>query len=325
MLLLRFDLTGHAASIDTVQREHLTRQLALFLGAATTATLLSFSDVTLHDGSSHEGVLRINATVRQQTGGRRVADMLASLLRTVNGASPRERLARTLHVEMRSEVTASLGAELVREGDGGSGADGGEAVDGDSVIVDGGAAALSRGDGDAQEAGDSSSAIVSAVVIVGSVVVALVLTALCVIMRRMRRMEQSVWRPSSTSVVQSLFGSRMQTSPVVEVTPAAASSNIARIELELQDKGLGARSSTTSYVRPTQVPVVSHGPAVQVPGVQHTRVQVQHSTLPPQQTLPPPQIHAAAAAPIVSATHDDAAGLAPLQIAPHSLQDESKI
>ena len=45
LLLIRFEITGHAASVDAAQRAHLTRQLALLLGAPSTAVSLTFTDV----------------------------------------------------------------------------------------------------------------------------------------------------------------------------------------------------------------------------------------------------------------------------------------
>ena len=119
-LILEFNISGHAASVDSAQRDHLTRQLALFLGAASYATSLVLSDIGDAPRRQRQmtvttGIIRIEATIREVAGGRTVAAMLSLLMSTINGQAPAERLARSLNVEIRGEVRARLSPKLFTE------------------------------------------------------------------------------------------------------------------------------------------------------------------------------------------------------------------
>ena len=264
VLMLSFRATGHAASVDAPQQAHLRRQLALFLGARSSYTFLTFHDAKGGDGVAIDGVMRIDATIEEQPGGRPVAAMRAALLRREGGgdggdaaqgpgvsgiasASPSARLGSALHIEVRSELTVALAIRPLKEG---------EEVPMSNVTTDALdpeadiTAALSRGD-----AGESSSSSMSVAVAVGACVLVALLVAVCVMARRMRKVERSVQRQSSV-MGGIMFGERARVAgQTVEVTPAAAGGIMHVHGIELESKaGEGSAASRAGAAALAQPP-----------------------------------------------------------------------
>ena len=259
--MLSFRATGHAASVDAPQQAHLRRQLALFLGARSAYTFLTFHDAKGGDGVAIDGVMRIDATIEEQPGGRPVAAMRAALLRREGGgdaaqgpgvagiasASPSARLGSALHIEVRSELTVALAIRPLKEG---------EEVPMSNVTTDALdpeadiTAALSRGD-----PGESSSSSMSVAVAVGACVLVALLVAVCVMARRMRKVERSVQRQSSV-MGGIMFGERARVAgQTVEVTPAAAGGIMHVHGIELESKaGEGSAASRAGAAALAQPP-----------------------------------------------------------------------